>query len=75
MISESEYTILLALAISSLKSIVKRAGLDLKGSIMSLYTVYNSRTNRKAIFNLGMTPNTQENNRKRKKQTSSKRVL
>ena len=50
-------TILLAPAISSLKSIAKRVGLDLEGSIMSLDGAYNSRTNRKAIFNLGMTPN------------------
>ena len=68
-------TILLAPAISILKSIVKQVGLDLKGSTMSLDGVYNSRTSSKAIFNLGMTPNTRENNRKRKKQTSSKRVL
>ena len=34
---------------------------------MSLDGVYNSRKNRKAIFNLGMTPNIPENNGNRKK--------
>ena len=41
-------TILLAPAISILKSIVKQVGLDLKGSTMSLDGVYNSRTSSKA---------------------------
>lgn len=60
-------TILLAPAISSLRAVVKLVGLDLKGSIMSLDGAYNSRTNRKAIFNLGMTPNAPENKRNREK--------
>ena len=74
-------TILLAPAISILKSIVKQVGLDLKGSTMSLDGVYNSRTSSKAIFNLGMMPNVPENKRNRKKskrgkkQTLSKRVF
>ena len=34
---------------------------------MSLDDVYNSRKNRKAIFNLGMMPNMPENKRNRKK--------
>jgi hypothetical protein len=60
-------TILLAPAISSLKRIAKLIGLDLKKSTMSLDGVYNSRKNRKAIFNLGMVPNIPENKRNRKK--------
>lgn len=59
--------ILLIPAISNLKKIVKLIGIDLKSSIMSLDGIYNSRTNRKAIFNLGMTPNIPENRRGRKK--------
>jgi len=66
-------TILLAPAISSLKAIVKLVGLDLKGSIMSLDGAYNSRRNRKAIFNLGMTPNAPENKRNRKKSKRGKK--
>lgn len=59
--------ILLIPAISNLKKIVKLIGIDLKSSIMSLDGIYNSRTNRKAIFNLGMIPNIPENRRGRKK--------
>ena len=58
---------LLAGAIISLKKVAKLVGLDLKQSSMSLDGVYNSRKNRKAIFNLGMIPNIPENKRNRKK--------
>jgi hypothetical protein len=37
--------------------IAKKVGLDLKKTIVSLDGVYDSRANRKAIFNRGMTPN------------------
>lgn len=60
-------TILLAPAITSLKKIAKLIGIELKKSTMSLDGVYNSRKNRKAIFNLGMVPNIPENRRNRKK--------
>lgn len=60
-------TILLPPAILNLKKIVKLIGIDLKESTMSLDGVYNSRKNRKAIFNLGMIPNIPENKRNRKK--------
>jgi hypothetical protein len=66
-------TILLAPAISSLKKIVKLVGLELKESIMSLDGAYNSRTNRKAIFNLCMTPNAPENKGNRKKSKRGKK--
>ncbi len=59
--------VLLAPAIASLKKLTKLIGLDLRDSTMSLDGVYNSRKNRKAIFNLGMTPNIPENKRNRKK--------
>ena len=60
-------TVLLIPAISNLKKITKAVGIDLSGSTMSLDGIYNSRQNRKAIFNLHMTPNIPENNRNRKK--------
>lgn len=53
--------------IKKLTNIAKAAGLNLSGSIMSLDGVYNSRKNRKAIFNIGMTPNIPENKGNRKK--------
>ena len=60
-------TVLLIPEIKRLLSITKVAGIKLGGSIMSLDGVYNSRKNRKAIFNLGMTPNIPENKGNRKK--------
>jgi hypothetical protein len=56
-------TVLLIPAISNLKKITKAVGIDLSGSTMSLDGIYNSCQNRKAIFNLHMTPNIPENNR------------
>ena len=60
-------TVLLQPAISRLVNIAKILGLKLRESIMSLDGVYNSRKNRKSIFNLGMIPNIPENKRNRKK--------
>ena len=59
--------VLLAPAVARLTKIAKLVGLNLKESIMSLDGVYNSRKNRKRIFNIGMTPNIPENKRNRKK--------
>jgi len=60
-------TIMLKPGLEQLAVIAKSVGFSLKNSIMSLDGVYNSRTNRKGIFNLGMTPNIPENKRNRKK--------
>lgn len=54
-------------ALCSLKRIAHKAGISLKGAVMSLDGVYDSLTNRKAIFNSGMKPNIPENKRNRKK--------
>lgn len=53
-------------ALASLKDLFKRIGLSLKGSITSLDSAYDSKTNRKMIFNSGMLPNIKENPRNRK---------
>ena len=60
-------TVLLKPELKKLVDIVKTVGLKLTDSIMSLDGIYNSRTNRKAIFNIGMTPNIPENKGNRKK--------
>ena len=60
-------TVLLIPEIKKLVNIAKKVGIKLLGSIMSLDGVYNSRKNRKAIFNLAMTPNIPENKGNRKK--------
>ena len=46
--------------------IAKQVGLDLNQTIFSWDGVYDSRANRKAIFNRGMVPNIPENPRGRK---------
>lgn len=53
-------------AFDSLKDICKRVGIVLKESIASLDSAYDSRANRKMIFNAGMRPNIKENPRNRK---------
>lgn len=60
-------TVLLRPGIKELTNIARKIGLNLSGSIMSLDGVYNSRVNRKTIFNLSMTPNIPENKGNRKK--------
>ena len=60
-------TVLLIPEIKKLVNIAKVVGIKLAGGIMSLDGVYNSRKNRRAIFNLGMTPNIPENKGNRKK--------
>jgi hypothetical protein len=57
---------LLPEAFKPLKAISQAVGLELKGTVMSLDGVYDSKANRKMIFNHGMTPNIPENKRNRK---------
>jgi transposase len=58
---------LLVPALAALTKIAKAAGIELRGSIASFDGVYDSKTNRKAIFNRGLIPNIPENRRGRKK--------
>lgn len=60
-------------ALSSLKKKIKAIGATIKGSIMSLDGVFDSKKNRKAIFNAGMKPNIPENKRNRKKTKRGKK--
>ena len=53
-------------AFTKLKAIVKTLGINIFGSIMSLDGGYDSKDNRKKIFNAGMIPNINENKRNRK---------
>lgn len=57
---------LLPEALKPLKKIAKALSLDLVGTIMSLDAGYDSRANRKDIFNAKMIPNIKENLRNRK---------
>lgn len=57
---------LLQKALGQLTGIAKAIGVNLRGSIVSLDGAYDSKANRKAIFNRGMVPNINENPRGRK---------
>lgn len=54
-------------AFGFLKDILKRMGRSLLETIVSLDSAYDSKSNRKTIFNAGMVPNIKENKRNRKK--------
>ena len=58
---------LLKKALPQVTHIARRVGLDLDQTLVSLDGVYDSRANRKAIFNRGMIPNIPENPRGRVK--------
>lgn len=53
----------------------KKIGLDLSDTIVSLDGVYDSRVNRRAIFNRGMVPNIPENLRRRKTQQRGRQPI
>ncbi|MEL7086775.1 MAG: transposase [Cyanobacteria bacterium J06597_1] len=57
---------LLSEALSNLGRIAQTVGLELSDATISLDSAYDSRRNRKAIFNRGMIPNIPENRRGRK---------
>ncbi len=59
-------TVLLKESLDQLTRVAGLAGIDLKGSVMSLDGGYDSVANRKFIFNRGMIPNIKENKRNRK---------
>ncbi len=58
--------ILLKESLDQFTRIARLAGIDFKGSVMSLDGGYDSIANRKYIFNRGMIPNIKENRRNRK---------
>lgn len=54
-------------AFGFLKDILKRMGKSLRNSTVSLDSAYDSKVNRKMVFNAGMIPNIKENPRNRQK--------
>jgi hypothetical protein len=58
-----------------LSRIIRGLGISIKGSVLNLDGVFDSRKNRKAIFNRGMIPNIPENNRNRKKTKCGRKRL
>src|SRR4029434_1746960 len=59
-------TILLPEGLKGLKRVAKRTGLVLTGAYLNLDGGFDSKANRKAIFNAGLIPNIKENPRNRK---------
>jgi len=62
-------------AMHDIKEIAVKLGLNLKGIIMSLDGAYDSKENRKLIFNSKMIPNIPENKRNRKKAKRGKKRI
>jgi transposase len=60
-------TVLLPEGLKALKRVAKQTGLTLSGSYLNLDGGFDSRHNRKAIFNAGLIPNIKENPRNRKR--------
>jgi hypothetical protein len=58
-------TVLLPEGLRALKRVARLTGLDLTGSYLNLDGGFDSRRNRKAIFNAGLIPNIKENPRNR----------
>src|SRR6266581_1713826 len=59
-------TVLLPEGLKALKRVAKRTDLVLEGAYLNLDGGFDSKANRKAIFNAGLIPNIQENPRNRK---------
>ena len=58
-----------------MKRVAKLTGLDLKGAYLNLDGAFDSKSNRKAIFNAGMIPNIKENPRNRKRTKRGRKRL
>ena len=58
--------VLLPKGLKALKQVAKQIGLNLRGAYVNLDGGFDSKHNRKVIFNAGMIPNIKENTRNRK---------
>jgi hypothetical protein len=58
--------VLLPQGLQALKKLAKQVGLDLRGAYLNRDGGFDSKRNRKMIFNAGMIPNIKENPRHRK---------
>jgi len=59
--------VLLPDGLKDLKRVARAVGLKLTGAVLNLDAGFDSKANRKSIFNAGMKPNIKENPRNRKK--------
>jgi len=67
--------ILLPDGLKSLKLVAKMVGLILVGAYLNLDSGFDSKQNRKLVFNAGMVPNIKENPRNRKKTKRGRKRL
>ena len=67
--------VLLPEGLKSLKLVAKKVGLDLTGAYLNLDSGFDSKHNRKCIFNAGMIPNIKENPRNRKSTKQGRKRL
>jgi hypothetical protein len=67
--------ILLPEGLKALKRVAKRVGLDLGGAYLNLDSGFDSKRNRKLIFNAGMIRNIKENPRNRKRTKRGRKRL
>jgi transposase len=67
--------ILLPEGLKALKKVAKTVGLDLGGAYLNLDSGFDSKHNRKCIFNAGMIPNIKENPRNRKQMKRGRKRL
>ena len=67
--------VLLPKGLNALKQVAKEVGLDLRGAYVNLDGGFDSRANRKCIFNAGMIPNIKENPRNRKRTKRGRKRL
>jgi len=58
---------LLPQGLKDLKHVAREVGLDLRGAVLTLDAGFDSKANRKAVFNAGLKPNIKENPRNRQK--------
>ena len=59
--------VLLPQGLKDLKRVARAAGLTLPGAVLNLEAGFDSKTNRKCLFNAGLRPNIKENPRNRQK--------
>ena len=67
--------VLLADGLKDLKSVALDAGIEIKGATLNLDAGFDSKANRKHVFNAGMKPNIAENPRNRKKTKRGRKRL
>ena len=67
--------VLLPKGLNALKQVAKEVGLALRGAYVNLDGGFDSRVNRKCIFNAGMIPNIKENPRNRKRTKRGRKRL